>query len=370
LSHHYSVQDIADKTRGTVPELTEKYEGLARIETYTIIYRRDGEPQHGVVVLRCDDGRRTMAMVDAADTQSMGVLTSLETNAIGAKGFVRIVVFAKPIWEVGEKRDRKNRELKFTKVTHEGRITIIHINRPEAMNALHPPANAELAELFDDFAANPEQCVAIITGEGDKAFSSGNDLKYTAIAMARGQSIDVPTSGYGGLTSRFNLNKPIIAAVNGIAMGGGFEIALACDLIIASQNAIFALPEPRVGLAALAGGLLRLPRQIGLKKAMGIILTGRRVSAQEGVELGFVNEVTTSANLMETAKKWANKIIECSPMSIQASKQIVHKGLEENSIADAYVNQNRYDAMRALYKSSDIREGPLAFAQKRKPNWS
>jgi acetyl-CoA C-acetyltransferase len=125
----------------------------------------------------------------------------------------------------------------------------------------------------------------------------------------------VPT-GFAGLTARYDNYKPVIAAVNGVAMGGGFEIALACDLIIASENAVFALPEPRVGLAAMAGGMHRLPRQIGMKQAMGMLLTGRRVSATEGKELGFVNEVAAPGELMASARRWAEQIMECAPLSV------------------------------------------------------
>ena len=178
-------------------------------------------------------------------------------------------------------------DLKFSKVTRKGPITIVTLSRPEVYNALHIDAHFELNKVFDDFAADPEQWVAIVTGAGDKAFCAGNDLKWQAAGGKRGWD----KGGFAGLTSRFDCDKPIIAAVNGVAMGGGFEIALACDLIIASENATFALPEPRVGLAALAGGLQRLPRQIGLKRAMGMILTARHVCAREGHELGFVNEV-------------------------------------------------------------------------------
>ena len=172
----------------------------------------------------------------------------------------------------------------FVRVTRDGPITTITINRPEVMNALHSDAHFELAEVFDAFAADKDQWVGIVTGAGERAFSAGNDLKH----QATGGKMGSPPSGFAGLTSRFDLNKPLIAAVNGVAMGGGFEIALACDIIIASETAVFALPEPRVGLAALAGGLHRLPRQIGLKRAMSMILTGRRVPAAEGKELGFV----------------------------------------------------------------------------------
>ncbi len=253
----------------------------------------------------------------------------------------------------------------FATVEREGPLTLVTINRPEVMNSLHPPANHELAEIFDSFAADPDQWVAVITGAGEKAFSAGNDLKY----QASGGAMSVPASGFAGLTNRWDLNKPVIAAVNGMAMGGGFEIALACDLIIASDNALFALPEPRVGLAALAGGLHRLPRMIGQKQAMGMILTGRRVPAAEGQALGFVNEVVPAGQAVEGAKRWAAQILECSPMSIRASKEAVRKGLEHASVEAAYAAQMSNDAVRAMFKSADFIEGPMAFAQKRKPEW-
>jgi enoyl-CoA hydratase/carnithine racemase len=180
----------------------------------------------------------------------------------------------------------------YSKVERDGRLLIVTINRPEVYNALHPMANQELSDVFDGFAADPELWVAIITGAGDKAFSAGNDLKYHAkLQKETGKRPVGPPMGFGGLTSRFDLDKPVIAAVNGVAMGGGFEIALACDLIIASDKATFALPEPRVGLAAGAGGMQRLPRMVPLKQAMGMMLTGRHVSAQEGLQLGFVTAV-------------------------------------------------------------------------------
>ncbi|MBX3707519.1 MAG: enoyl-CoA hydratase/isomerase family protein, partial [Pseudomonadales bacterium] len=176
--------------------------------------------------------------------------------------------------------------LEYCSIETSDHILTVTLERPERLNALHPPANAELGRVFDDFAADDDLWVAIITGRG-RGFSAGNDLRYQAEG---GERVPMPR-GFGGLTSRFDLTKPVLAAVNGVAMGGGFEIALACDLIIASDQATFALPEPKVGLAALAGGLNRLPRQIGVKRALGMILTGRHVSAREGYELGFVNEV-------------------------------------------------------------------------------
>lgn len=252
----------------------------------------------------------------------------------------------------------------FCKVETDGRLLVVTIDRPEVMNALHPAANAELAAVFDDFAADPELWVAVVTGAGDRAFSAGNDLKYQA---GGGDRSGQPAAGFGGLTSRFDLTKPVIAAVNGVAMGGGFEIALACDLVIASENAVFALPEVRVGLAALAGGLHRLPRTIGVKQAMGMILTGRRVSAAEGMALGFVNEVVPEGQALEGAKRWAALVLEASPMSVRASKQAIYEGLEHAGVEAA--TGVRYAAVEAMVRSEDFVEGPRAFAEKRSPDW-
>jgi enoyl-CoA hydratase/carnithine racemase len=252
----------------------------------------------------------------------------------------------------------------FCNVERDERILTVTINRPDVMNALHPAANSELGKVFDDFAADPDLWVAIITGAGDRAFSAGNDLKAQAEV---GPKLEIAATGFGGLTSRFDNPKPVIAAVNGVALGGGFEIALACDLIVASESASFGLPEPRVGLAALAGGIHRLPRQIPLKQAMGMLLTGRRVSAQEGRELGFVNEVVPAAELMSAARRWAEQILECAPLSVRASKQAALEGLDKSSLEEAM--RTHYDGIATLLKSEDFIEGPRAFAQKRPPDW-
>ncbi len=254
---------------------------------------------------------------------------------------------------------------RFITLDREGPLTVITLNRPEVMNAVHSPMHLELDAALNHFAADPDQWVAIVTGAGDRAFSAGNDLKW----QASGGEMRLPPSGFAGLTSRFDLTKPLIAAVNGLAMGGGFEIALACDLILAAETAAFALPEPRVGLAALAGGLHRLPLAVGVKRAMGMILTGRRVSAAEGKDLGFVHDVTPAIELMNTARALARSICELSPMSVRASKQAVLRGLDEPSLAAAIRGQGRYDAVAALFRSEDLIEGPRAFAEKRAPVW-
>jgi len=181
--------------------------------------------------------------------------------------------------------------------------------------------------------------------------------------QAAGGEVAAAPKGFAGLTARYDNFKPVIAAVNGVAMGGGFEIALACDLIIASGNAVFALPEPTVGTAALAGGMQRLPQQIPLKHAMGMLLTGRRVSAREGRELGFVNEVVPPDELMSAARRWAEEIAMCAPLSVRATKQCAMDSLEGGSIAENM--SRRCDQRTAMLKSEDYAEGPRAFAEKR-----
>src|SRR5260370_40086614 len=159
-----------------------------------------------------------------------------------------------------------------------------------------------------------------------------------------------PLTGLGALANRCAIDKPVIAAVNGVAMGGGFEIALACDLIIASDQARFALPEPKVGLAAGAGGMQRLSRMVQLKKAMGMMLTGRHVSAKEGHELGFVTAVVPHAELMKEARRWADDILACSPMSVRATKQVVMRSLDVPALEVAMHNQH-YPAFVAMARS-------------------
>jgi len=253
----------------------------------------------------------------------------------------------------------------FIKYEKQGRIARITINRPDVMNALHPPANDELSAAFDDFADDPESWVAIITGAGEKAFSAGNDLKYSA---QHGMAASVATGkgGFGGITSRFDMFKPVIAAVNGLALGGGFEIALACDVIIAAENARFGLPEPRVGLAALAGGMQRLPRHIPPKIAMGLMLTGKHIIADEAHHLGLVNEVVPLKDLPAAAERWANDILACSPSSVRASKQVA---LLSQGMPLEEAMRKSYPLVSALFSSEDMMEGVVAFAQKRKPEW-
>lgn len=254
-------------------------------------------------------------------------------------------------------------ELKFLNYEKRDHLAYITINRPEVMNSIHPPTAEEMGQVLDDFVADNNIWIGVVTGAGDKAFSAGNDLKYTASHSIKGPK---PRGGFGGFVSRFDIKKPLIAAVNGFALGGGFEIAMACDIIVAADHARFGLPEPRVGLIAMGGGVHRLPRQIPLKIAMGMMLTGRHITAQEAHGLGIVNEVVALKDLFPTVERWASEIMECSPLAVQATKEAALMGLDmplERAVDE------KFPGLHKLLHSHDVVEGPRAFAQKRKPQW-
>ncbi len=256
----------------------------------------------------------------------------------------------------------------FIVVEKRDKMTVVTINRPDVMNAMHLPACQELDEAFNEFSQDPEAWVAIITGAGERAFCVGNDLKWQAkhgIEVFE-EGLKALKGGYGGIALRFDCFKPIIAAVNGFALGGGFEIAMACDIVISAENAKFGLPEPRVGLMAKAGGVHRLPRQIPFHLAMGFMLTGRQMTAQQAHQLGIVNEVVPPADLMATAERWAREILECAPLAVRATKEASLKGLTL-SVEEAV--GKTFPEMVTMMKSEDFVEGPRAFSEKRKPQW-
>jgi enoyl-CoA hydratase/carnithine racemase len=246
-----------------------------------------------------------------------------------------------------------------------GPLLTLTIDRPSVLNALHPEAHKELANAFDRYAADPALRVAIVTGAGARAFCVGTDLK----ALDDTGDHTKPSTGFAGITHRFDLWKPLIAAVNGLCLGGGMEILAACDIAVASDRAQFGLPEPRVGLAALGGGLLqRLPRQIGMKDAMALVLTGEPISADEARRIGLINEVVSADALMIRALELADDILACAPLAIQASKQVMLMSLAQANLASTM--HEGYPLAQRMLASDDAREGPKAFAEKRSPNWT
>ena len=253
----------------------------------------------------------------------------------------------------------------FITVDRRGQVTTITLNRPQAMNSITPDMHHALQAAFDDFAADDGQRVCVVTGAGEKAFCAGSDLK----AMAAGESRPYPRNGYAGLIERFDLTKPVIAAVNGLALGGGFELVLACDIVVAAETASFGLPEPLVGTVALGGGLHRLQRQIGLKLAMGLALSSRRISAADAWRMGLVNELVAPGELTAATDRWCEDILKGAPLAVAASKETIMRSLDEPDLASALRNQASYPAFAAQAASEDKIEGAQAFAQKRAPRW-
>ncbi|MCC6196180.1 MAG: enoyl-CoA hydratase/isomerase family protein [Burkholderiales bacterium] len=252
----------------------------------------------------------------------------------------------------------------YCRLGRDGSVLTITIDRPEVLNSLHLPAHVELSRAFDLYAADPDLRVAVITATGDRAFCVGTDLK----SLARTGSYEYPYGGFAGITKRFDLFKPVIAAVNGLCLGGGVEIVAACDLAVAADHAQFGLPEPRVGLAALGGGALqRLARTIPMKEAMGLVLTGRRIDAAQARRIGLVNDVVPAADLAARVRTLVDEILACAPLAVQASKQVMLQSLAAPGLEAAMAM--RYPAAERMLASEDAKEGPRAFAQKRSPSW-
>jgi crotonobetainyl-CoA hydratase len=249
--------------------------------------------------------------------------------------------------------------------TTRGSILEITIDRPKA-NAIDAATSRALGGCFTTFRDDPELRVAVVTGAGERFFSGGWDLK----AAAEGEAEDWGDGGFAGLTERFDLDKPVIAAVNGYAAGGGFELALACDLIVASRSATFFLPEVNLGFVADAGGVLRLPRRLPRALAMELLLTGRRMGAEEAARWGLVNQVVEPTDLLPAARELAERVAAAAPLAVRATKAIV-TATEDRSIEDGYaaMRGGRIAAYDRALTSEDAEEGPAAFVEAREPVW-
>jgi crotonobetainyl-CoA hydratase len=244
-------------------------------------------------------------------------------------------------------------------------VFTITLDRPAKLNALLPEMHLALDEAFDRFAADDALRVCVVEGAGGRAFCAGSDL--TAFRAEGGGPY--PKTGYAGLAERFDLAKPVIAAVGGLCLGGGFELALSCDMIVASDKAVFGLPEPKVGLIAIGGGIHRLVRQVGLKQAMGPLLTGRNISADEGLAMGFVSQVVAADALDAAVAELCQQLLACAPLAVQLTKELAMWGLDQPTLAGALAEQIERPAFHRWMASEDAREGPRAFAEKRPAEW-
>lgn len=241
-------------------------------------------------------------------------------------------------------------------------VVVLTMNRPDQMNATHTPMNRELGQAYVDFRDDNDAWVLIITGAGDRAFSAGMDLKERLERPAEGTpSVEDQTPSLK--TSNIEIWKPIIAAINGVAAGGGLELAMACDVRIAAENARLGLMELKRGINP-ATGMARLPRQVPLNFALEMLFSGDLISAQEAYRLGLVNQVVPLAELMPAAHKMAQRFLQCAPLAIQAAKETVYRTVDI-PLKDALGKHYGPD----LGKTEDAKEGPRAFAEKRPPVW-
>lgn len=248
-----------------------------------------------------------------------------------------------------------------------GNTLVVTINRPEARNAVNAAVSVGLGDALQQAQDDPDIWAVVVTGAGDKSFCAGADLK----AISRGENIfhpEHPEWGFAGFVQHY-IDKPVIAAVNGTALGGGTELALASDLVVAARSAQFGLPEVKRGLIAAAGGVFRIVDQLPRKVAMQLLLTGEPISAEEALRWGLINDVADDGSVLDAALALAERITGNAPLAVQASKRVA-TGADEGAIpgeAEAWKRSNR--AMRVVFSSEDAMEGPMAFAQKRAPVW-
>ena len=252
-------------------------------------------------------------------------------------------------------------------VEHRGNVMVITMNRPEARNAINGAVSIGVGDALERAQHDPDVRAVVITGAGDKSFCAGADLK----AIARRENLYHPAHaewGFAGYVHHF-IDKPTIAAVNGTALGGGTEIALASDLVVADERATFGLPEVKRGLIAAAGGVFRIADQLPRKVAMELLLTGEPITATDALEWGLINRVVKDGPVLDAALALAARVTVNAPLSVQASKRIAY-GVDDGVITGDEPGWERtVREMRVLMRSEDAREGPLAFAEKREPVW-
>jgi enoyl-CoA hydratase/carnithine racemase len=244
-----------------------------------------------------------------------------------------------------------------------GNVEIVTINRPEARNAINGGVSKAMSQIMDELADDPDCWVVIVTGSGEKAFSAGMDLK--AFSSGEGGDIIGASGGFAGLTQR-DFPKPIIAAVNGSALAGGFEIMLSCDLVVAAAHATFGIPEAKRGLIAGAGGLIRMPKRLPMAVALELAMTGDPIDAERAMALGLVNKVVPAESLLSEALELADRIAANAPLAVRYSKSVMKRAAELPESEGWAINA---EAVGVVFSSADAMEGPIAFAEKRPPNW-
>ena len=246
---------------------------------------------------------------------------------------------------------------------HVARVTL---DRPAAMNAVDLATEQEFERIWTASEGNEDVRAVVLPGAGERAFCAGADMKTSGNQTGLEYWARARPGGFGGIALRETLDVPVIARVNGVALGGGFEMVLGCDIVIACDEASFGLPEPRVGRMPLDGGMTLLQRQIAFRPAMGILLTGRRVLAREALTLGIINEVVSRADLDATVDRWLADVLACAPLSIRAIKSVARRTAH---LTAREAQAQRLPAVVAALSSEDSQEGVTAFREKRPPVW-
>ena len=259
-------------------------------------------------------------------------------------------------------------DYEFIRYEQRDHVATVTLNRPEVLNAIHPPMAEELADAWERIRDDDSVWVGVLTGSGDRAFCAGADLKWRAEAgeAVRSHNRAEASGAARGFQRGRDCYKPLLAVVNGYAVGGGLELVLGCDLVVAAEHAQLGLPEARRGLLADAGGIHKLVRRLPWSAAMQLILTGELISAEEARRIGLVNQVVPAEGLQAATEQWVEAILACAPLALQAGKEAAVRGLEL-PLWEA-VN-TRFPLAERMYESEDFIEGPKAFAEKRKPVW-
>ena len=357
------LQPDLDATYGTVPRLIDQYEGVCSIETFTASYTAQGRPDRAAVIARTPGGERFVARVTSGDALTVAALVSGE-DVIGREAFaydgrdglVHLSLHSPA-------RGSPALELPLQWRVVDRHIAVITLNRPEKRNAINGAVTRLLADYLLRVENDADIRVAILTANGD-IFCSGADL--SEVAAGHANDMVHPTNGFAGFVNATR-SKPWVAAVRGSAVGGGTEIVLACDLVVAGESAAFGLPEVHRGLLAAAGGAYRLPRAIPPRRAMELLLTGDRLSANAALDLALINRVVADISVLDESLALARRIASNAPLAVQASRRIAAAALEAS---DATLSQRSLEAIAGLMNGEDAKEGVRAFLEKRPPVWT
>lgn len=249
-----------------------------------------------------------------------------------------------------------------------GHVARVTFDRQHVLNALDAASTRRCNEIWDQIERDPSVHAVVVTGAGDRAFCTGADMSTAGVGKTGVDYwADLDPNGFAGLSLRRSLDVPVIARVNGYALGGGMETVLGADLVIAAENARFGLTEPRVGRLPLDGGMVKLARRVPFTQAMSLLLTGRKASAAEMLTMGLVNEVVPAEELDAAVDRWLDQILACAPTSLRAIKQVLNR---TDHLTDREAHAARLPALVEALETPNATEGVAAFQQKRSPNWS